>query len=183
MTTDQGWTTENTKGTYETSSWFEISVIRDNRDNHAKHLPPSPHSRRMHVQGSREVCSNICTATLALFPGDEFQLQSRPSLETEPQRIHCAEMINIPPSEQNCAKHVRPQCEKEGQYAWYLQGNEVARGVSVFSGEMVRRYTIIWGNGSNPRWQGNEGSGNGEGFVDSLQQGDWIVVWARAKVS
>jgi hypothetical protein len=100
----------------------------------------------------------------------------------EPQRLHCSEMINVVDSEHEIPRNFLSQSTKEGEYAWYLQSNEVARGTSVFSGEMVRRYTIVWGSKSNPRWVGNGGTGSGEGFVDSLQEGDWILVWARAKV-
>jgi hypothetical protein len=71
----------------------------------------------------------------------------------------------------------------EGQHAWYLQGNEVARAVSVFEGDYIRRYRVVWGCKDNPTWEGNEGAGRGENFIDSLQDGDWICVWARAKVS
>lgn len=70
-----------------------------------------------------------------------------------------------------------------GTHAWYLQGNQVARATSLFEGEMVKRYRVIWGCKANPRWEGNEGAGRGEGFVDSLREGDRILVWARAKVS
>jgi hypothetical protein len=58
----------------------------------------------------------------------------------------------------------------------------VAREKAVFDGEMVPRYNLVWGNKSNTRWVGNEGSGCGKSFVDSLQEGDSVVVWARAKV-
>lgn len=66
---------------------------------------------------------------------------------------------------------------------WYIQGNEVARSASTFDGDMIPRDRVVWGSKSTPRWVGNEGTGSGEGFVDSIKEGDWIVVWARAKVS
>lgn len=70
----------------------------------------------------------------------------------------------------------------EGEHAWYLQSNQVARGVSVFEGEMIRRYRVVWGCKANPVWAGNEGAGSGAEFLDTLKQTDWICVWARAKV-
>ena len=70
----------------------------------------------------------------------------------------------------------------DGDDAWYLQGNEVARATSVFDGEMIRRYHVVWGRKAHPAWVGNEGAGNGHGFIDSLKPRDWICVWARAKV-
>jgi hypothetical protein len=140
---------------------------------------------RLRLHSAGKVFPGICTAAMEMYPMGHLQPQSRPSSETEPQRLHCEDMINIAEAEQECARYMRPWSEKEGQFAWYLQGNRVARGVSTFSGEMVPRYTIVWSSESNPnpRSEGNEGSGDGQGFVDSLQQGDWIVIWARAKVS
>lgn len=89
-----------------------------------------------------------------------MELLPRPSLETEPQRLHCNEMINATFSDHNPLES-QPQMkrEREGEYAWYLQGNEVAKGPSVFEGEMVRRYNIVWSSASTPRWVGNKGSG------------------------
>lgn len=63
--------------------------------------------------------------------------------------------------------------QDQGRYAWYLQGNKVTCKEPVCK--------ISWGpDGTTPR--GNEGSGKGEKFVDSLRPGDVVVVWARAKV-
>jgi hypothetical protein len=128
------------------------------------------------------VYQTIDEAVRAVYAQDEMQLVRRPSLETEHQRLHCDEMINDTASDHGPLDS-RPQSKKEGEYAWYLQGNEVAKGLSVFDGEMVRRYNIVWSSASTPRWVGNEGSGRGEGFVDALQEDDRILVWARAKVS
>jgi hypothetical protein len=118
-----------------------------------------------------------------MFPANGLQLQPRLPLDVEPQRLHCSEMINVTASEEELSKWPYCKSTKEGEFAWYLQGNEVARGKSIFDGEMVRRYNVVWGSKTNARWVGNEGSGSGDGFVDTLQEGDWIVVWARAKVS
>jgi hypothetical protein len=128
------------------------------------------------------VHQNVQEAVQAIYPSDEMQLVPRTSLATEPQRLHCDEMINATASDHD-AKKPRSQNKKEGEHAWFLQGNEVARGLSVFDGEMVRRYNVVWSSASTPRWVGNGGSGKGEGFVDALQEGDCILVWARAKAS
>jgi hypothetical protein len=58
----------------------------------------------------------------------------------------------------------------EDNFAWYLQGNKVAA---------KRIYNVVW---AEEPWAGNEGSGTGEGFLEALQEGDRILVWARAKV-
>lgn len=71
---------------------------------------------------------------------------------------------------------------EEGKNSWWLQGNLVAKSTSVFEGEMVKRYRVVWGSSSNPRFEGNVGAGKGEGFVDSLRKGDIIAIWARVKV-
>jgi hypothetical protein len=182
MTTDQGWTTENTAGTYQTSSWFEVSILRPARHKEFSIICPTIESQVKRLCRSSKNYRSVCAAAHAMFPADGLQLLQRPSVEMEPQRLHCNEMINVHPKEE-LPEGMQPHSAKEGEFAWYLQGNEVARGKSIFDDEMVRRYNIIWGRESDARWAGNEGSGRGERFVDSLQEGDWIVVWARAKVS
>jgi hypothetical protein len=128
------------------------------------------------------VYQTIDEAVRAVYAPDEMQLVRRPSLEVEHHRLHCDETINATASDHGPLDS-RSQSKKEGEYAWYLQGNEVAKGPSVFDGEMVRRYNVVWSSALTPRWVGNEGSGRGEGFVDALQEGDRILVWARAKAS
>jgi hypothetical protein len=180
---DQGWTTEGTQSTYESSSWFEVSILRpDNR--------PRSETRRRALNASvsqlgmdRRLYKDVCTAVCRAFPAGEMQLQRRPCSAVEPQRLHCIEMMDVKTTRQNGSNNAGPQSTKEGEYAWYLQSNQVARERSVFDGEMVPRHNIVWSGGPNSRWVGNEGSGMGKGFVESLQHGDWIVVWARAKVS
>lgn len=160
---DQAWTTEDTKGTYKTSSWFEVSQCRT--DN-----PWSIPER-----------SQYCNVEEARHIWGEWgaTLLPRPSQEMEPQRCHCPEMMKVSWGDNN----VEPKPDlDEGTHAWYLQGNEVARGIGVFEGEMVKRYHVVWGCAANPRWEGNKGAGRGEGFVDGLHDGDFILVWARAKV-
>jgi hypothetical protein len=183
MTTDQGWTTENTRGTFQTSSWFEVSILRPSRHKEFSIITPTIESQVKRLCRSSIYYHSVCAAAHAMFPANGLQLQPRPSLEMEPQRLHCNEMIYVAESREELSKDVQFQSTKEGEFAWYLQGNEVARGKSIFEDEMVRRYNIVWGGKSNPQWIGNEGSGRGEDFVDSLQEGDWVVVWARAKVS
>lgn len=167
---DQGWTTEDTQGTYQTSSWFEASIIRP------KGLPLTRHHRGlrrlrdMHVRG--ETVDGICAASEIIHSSGMVELVRRPSPTVEPQRLHCAEMINT-----------KSPCVKEGERAWYIQGNEVAREKSVFEGEMVKRYQVIWGCKDNPLHITADGAGNGDGFIDTLEQDDFICVWARVKVS
>ena len=112
-----------------------------------------------------------------------MQLVLRPSSNQEQQRLHCPEMIYAAGSKPDAPPAQEVQAAQEGEYAWYLQGNEVGRGTSIFEGEIIRRYSIVWSSDSNPRWIGNDGSGQGKGFVDALREGDCILVWARAKVS
>ena len=78
---------------------------------------------------------------------------------------------------------VKSEGVEEGEYAWYVQGNEVGRVNSVFEGEMIKRYNVTWGCKANPIQDANEGAGGGEDFVDLLQKDDLICVWARAKAS
>ncbi|KAF2253729.1 hypothetical protein BU26DRAFT_516032 [Trematosphaeria pertusa] len=164
---DQGWTTEDTAGTYKTSSWFEVSHARAGP---ASDMPPEPMGPFPHVDRAREYL---------LDGAHNIELMPRSSSEMEPQRLHCREMREVASEPEIFRKRAPPS--DEGRYAWYLQGNKVGRGPSVFEGDLVKRYRVVWGCAANPRWEGNEGAGRGEGFLDSLRNGDWIVVWARAK--
>ncbi|KAG9195938.1 hypothetical protein G6011_01059 [Alternaria panax] len=177
---DQGWTTENTIGTYMTSSWFEVSIVRplslpDGRDPQLVALENDMVADSFDEHEYPQ--SNIHTVIDDMCGNLGFRNAPRPAPTTEPQRLHCDEMhamtfLHNDPS--------RPM-GVEGQHAWYLQGNEVARAISVFEGDYIRRYRVVWGCKDNPTWEGNEGAGRGEDFIDSLQHGDWICVWARAK--
>lgn len=159
---DQGWTTEPTKGTYKTSSWFEVSIVRGSRDT-PRHEAKGTfftdvEGARNHIWGSHFV--------------------QRPSLALEEQRKHCAEMIKVTRPTWNSEREI----PGEGTHAWYLQGNEVSDvppGLKFYA----RQYRVRWGCAANSVCEGNDGAGNGEGFLDGLQDGDWIVLWARAKVS
>jgi hypothetical protein len=164
---DQGWTTESTKGTYETSSWFEVSILRSNE---ARPRLREPFLRRLNAR--RETAESITAASRIMFADDSFGLLRRPSSVMEPQRLHCTEMMEV-----------KSEGVEEGEYAWYLQGNEVGREKSVFQGEMIKRYNVTWGCKANPIQVASEGAGGGEDFVDLLQKDDLICVWARAKVS
>jgi hypothetical protein len=102
----------------------------------------------------------------------------------EHHRKHCEEMQYVTnPTQMRLMLDRRGERVEEGKNSWWLQGNLVAKSTSVFEGEMVKRYRVVWGSASNPRSEGNEGAGKGEGFVDSLQKGDIIAIWARVKVS
>lgn len=163
---DQGWTTEPTKGTYATSSWFEVSILRSKE---ARFRARGSLSQRR-LNARRETADSITAASRIIFPDDSFGLVRRPSSVMEPQRLHCTEMMQV-----------KPGGAEEGEYAWYLQGNEVAREKSVFEGEMIKRYNVTWGRKANPIQVANDGAGGGEDFVDLLQKDDLICVWARAK--
>lgn len=168
---DQGWTTEGTRGTYETSSWFEVSRVSLGPRTILQ--PDLPDSTFCNVEHARKVLADY-------EPLGTWIIGARPNLDMEPQRMHCkaTRKLTWPPTYNG----PKPEME-EGRHAWYLQGNQVARGTSIFEGEMVKRYRVVWGCTANPRWEGNEGAGRGEDFIDELQQGDWFVIWARAKVS
>ncbi|PSN59797.1 hypothetical protein BS50DRAFT_594230 [Corynespora cassiicola Philippines] len=200
---DQGWTTENTKDTYNTSSWFEASIVR-------RHQGPrrTPHDSLfkaidLHPFASVEEARHWYMLTQG------WNMAPRPSKEMETQRLHCQEMTivswnqpmfqelvdsmeapraldrqhNNPPLIYSALKEAENMYKEtdEGRHSWYLQGNLVGRFKSIFDGEMVKRYRVVWGSQANPRWEGDEGSGHGEGFVDALRSDDIIVVWARAK--
>ena len=107
-----------------------------------------------------------------------WDMVPRPSqhMETNRSESEAMKMITWP-------EGVSEEDVEEGKHSWYLQGNQVARSTSVFEGEMVKRYHVVWGSKDNPRFEGNEGAGRGLGFVDSLREGDVIGVFANAKVS
>jgi hypothetical protein len=166
---DQGYTTPETSGShgsYNTSSWFEVSHCRERFNESFDHIDELD-----------QICTNLEQIRKGLH--DYAKFLPRPSQEMEPQRKHCPEMMKITWSSNY--KGWKP-AKDEGTHAWWLQGNEVARDISIFEGEMVKRYHVVWGCAANPRWEGNEGSGRGEGFVDSLKDGEQIVVFARVKV-
>ncbi|KAH6622240.1 hypothetical protein C7974DRAFT_218842 [Boeremia exigua] len=165
---DQGWTTEDTQGTYQTSSWFEVSIIRPNMASSDLLEPGLRLLRDMNIRG--DIVDGVKVAFDIIHSDGRFELVRRPSSDFEPQRVHCTEMMQV-----------NSQGEKEGEYAWYLQGNEVARKKSVFEGEMIKRYRVTWGCKHNPVQVTNEGAGSGDGFIDSIEKDDYICVWARAK--
>ncbi|KAF2630267.1 hypothetical protein BU25DRAFT_387340 [Macroventuria anomochaeta] len=168
---DQGWTTEDTQGTHQTSSWFEVSIIRPKGASSSRrhHLQPGLRRlREMNVRG--EIVEGVRAASDIMHSTGMVDLVRRPLSAMEPQRLHCTEMMQV-----------KPQGVKEGEYAWYLQGNEVAREKSVFEGEMVKQYSVTWGCKHNPVQSTSEGAGSGEGFIDTLKRDDFICVWARAK--
>ncbi|KAJ4987444.1 hypothetical protein SVAN01_07044 [Stagonosporopsis vannaccii] len=168
---DQGWTTEDTQGTYQTSSWFEVSVIRPKGVSPALRHLLQPGLRRLREMNSKgETVDGIHTASDIIHSGGVVELVRRPSSAMEPQRMHCTEMMNV-----------TSQDVKEGEHAWYLQGNEVARENSVFEGEMIKRYSVTWGATRSPLQTLSEGAGSGDGFIESLERDDFICVWARAK--
>lgn len=170
---DQGWTTEDTQGTYQTSSWFEVSIIRPKRGSTPQLHRLQPGLRRLREMNVRgETVDSVGAASNIMHPSGMADLVRRPASVMEPQRLHCPEMMAV-----------KSESVKEGEYAWYLQGNEVAREKSVFEGEMVKRYHVTWGCKEHPVPSPDKGVGSGDGFIDTLEQNDFICVWARAKVS
>jgi hypothetical protein len=170
---DQGWTTEDKQGTYQTSSWFEASIVRPKGVPLSQRHRLQPGLRRLREMNVRgQTVDGVCAASDIMHSSGMVELVRRPSSGIESQRSHCTEMIEV-----------KSQGVKEGEYAWYLQGNEVAREKSVFEGEMIKRYNVTWGSKANPVHATSEGAGNGDGFIDTLDQGDFICVWARAKAS
>ncbi|KAF1946466.1 hypothetical protein EJ02DRAFT_394123 [Clathrospora elynae] len=133
---DQGWTSENTQGTYSTSSWLELSILRP-VSNTNSHLP-KPRLVNRWDGSPLDFHTNMSARGWSLVKRPESALQG-------------------------------PQ-EGEGDFAWYLQGNRVAVG--------SKKYHVKW---SEQGCEGNEGAGKGEGFLQALQDGDRILVWARAK--
>jgi hypothetical protein len=135
---DQGWTSEDTVGTFATSSWLEVSILRRAHGNAA----PTPIPRLAHMNWMSNP-SGFCTAVFE----SGWKLVKRPQ-----------------------AAEQGPQ-DGEGDFAWYLQGNRVA----AKHGE----YCVTW---AVDGWEGNEGAGRGDGFLEELREGDRVLVWARAKV-
>ncbi|XPS76294.1 hypothetical protein M3J09_008347 [Ascochyta lentis] len=168
---DQGWTSEDTQGTYQTSSWFEASIIRPKGGSSSQRHRLQPGLRKLREMSIRgETVGSLCAASEIMHSNGMIELVRRPSSAVEPQRLHCAEMIdtNLPDI-------------REGEHAWYVQGNEVAKETSIFEGEMVKRYYVTWGCKANPVQNTGGGAGSGDGFIDTLERDDFICVWARAK--
>jgi hypothetical protein len=169
---DQGWTTEPTQGSYQTSSWFEASIIRPKIQSPPRRFRLQPGLRRLREMNIRgETVDGVYAASEIMFTPDLAELVQRPASVIEAQRLHCPEMIET-----------KSPARKEGEHAWWVQGNEVARQKSVFEGEMVKRYQIIWGSKGNYGELSAKGAGSGVGFIDTLQRDDFICIWARVKV-
>ncbi|KAF2241931.1 hypothetical protein BU26DRAFT_534945 [Trematosphaeria pertusa] len=133
---DQGWTSEHTGGTFNTSSWLEVSIFRPGSV--MRDLPPA------HLMFKRQSSPLELQRMLQDYG---WTLVTRPeSVEQGPQA-------------------------GEGHLAWYLQGNRVA---------WVPRYDyrVVW---AFDHFEGNEGAGRGEGFLQELKEGDRLLIWARAK--
>lgn len=133
---DQGFSSVNTPGTYETFSWLEASILRP--------LPGAPSP-----------------------PG----LPAR-NLET-PRHLHnmfqeYCELVRSPPEAEQGGQ------AGEGHFAWYLQGNCVAETDPL-------NYRIVWGK-DYCECETDRGAGEGTGFIEALQEGDRVLIWARAKV-
>lgn len=132
-------TGKKTIGTFQTSSWLEVSIFR-----------PGPQFTSLDELPlwTREY-SNPQQLQSQLSPTGHKLVAGRP---------------------QNAAMGAQGG---EAPLAWYLQGNKVAERYLV-------DYQVVWAPGES---QDSPGAGNGDGFFDVLQEGDSVLVWARAKVS
>ena len=141
MSKDQGWTSENTQGTFSTSSWLEVSILRD--ASNINSLLPAPRLVNTWISSPMDYHTNMVGRGWSLVKRPESALQG-------------------------------PQ-GGEGHFAWYLQGNRVMA--------VDQDYHVSWDqSGLCEVDEDNEGAGSGDGFLDALEPGDRVLVWARAKV-
>jgi len=139
---DQGWTSEQTQGTFDTSSWLEVSIVR------GENRMPNNH---------QESLSNAYTNNY------NNPVTMHHHLRTKGQKLVAR------PAEAS----IGPQGGEE-PLAWYLQGNRVTERENT-------KYRVLWGRDHHEANEDNEGAGTGVKFVEGLQEGDSVVVWARAK--
>lgn len=94
---DQRWTTEPTKGTYETSSWFEVTILRPKEAYSCgrESLFQRTTGGLREIDARRNTANSITAASRIMFPDDSFGLVRRPSSITEPQRLHCTDMKEV----------------------------------------------------------------------------------------
>jgi hypothetical protein len=145
-------------GTYKTSSWFEVSILRS-IDRDTRHsLSNEDIERLIDLHHHHSLIIRLPEDLQVELNKLGWQLVERPKGQRDMQRDHCPEM-----SEGN-----------EGCYAWYLQGNRVAD-------ETPAIYSVIWSKFKEPVI--GPGAGDGKGFVEMLQPGDRILVWGRIKVN
>ncbi|OAG05619.1 uncharacterized protein CC84DRAFT_1145151 [Paraphaeosphaeria sporulosa] len=174
---DQGWTSEFTQNKYKTSSWFEVSIVRGS--------PSRMLGDSTRTSGTNSSCM---PRNVAMFADVErarahckyVEFVRRPDEGMEEQRTHCREMIRVFRDESQGEMPL-----EEGMHAWWLQGNRVVTATGD-PDRWARRENAVenrvkWGCRAAPAWEGNEGAGKGEGFVDSLKDGDCVVLWARVK--
>ncbi|KAK7192842.1 hypothetical protein DPSP01_012947 [Paraphaeosphaeria sporulosa] len=134
---DQGWTSENTTGTFNTSSWLEVSIFRPGPQ--FSSLEDLPFWTREY-DNPQELQEQLSSAGHKL-------------VDERPENASVGAQGGEPP------------------LAWYLQGNKVAE-------RQHSDYQIVW---APDRSEGNQGAGKGDGFFGVLQEGDSVLVWARAK--
>ncbi|KAG9204662.1 hypothetical protein G6514_000446 [Epicoccum nigrum] len=158
---DQGWTSEPTRGTFHTSSWTEVSLLRGAPTN-----TPSSTAAPTNSFGSETDVSGLppsCWLSAVFASPASFLAHILPR------------GWNLVPRPEEAEQG--PQ-EGEGGLAWFLQGNRVATAGSC------EEYSVRWirdAGGGEEREEEEEGRGGGEGFVESVREGDWLLVWARAK--
>lgn len=147
---------------FETSSWFEVSIVRGSPGD-----PPAMGLLFYDLEGARSHFGKR-SESMTFVP--------KPDQKMEVQRMHCREMMKVV-----SWRGGGVEVPNEGTHAWYLQGNEV--GAMAVSEDNIVENRVRWGCAANGIWEGNDGAGRGKGFVDSLQDEDCIVLWARVKVS
>lgn len=157
---DQGWTSELTRGTFHTSSWMEVSLLRNTPNSTLSSTAPSTNSF-----GSERDVSGLppsCWLAAVFASPASFLTHILPRgwrLIPRPQE-----------AEQG------PQ-GGEGGLAWFLQGNRVA------TEGRCEEYSVRWTRDAEEgEEEEEEGRGSGEEFLESVREGDWLLVWARAKV-
>ena len=153
---DQGWTSEPTRGTFHTSSWTEVSLLRKTPDSiSSSTAPTNDFGVDRHVAGLPPSCWLVAAfASPAHF------------LTHVLARGRC--LVPRPEGAQQ-----GPQGGESG-LAWFLQGNRVA------TEGRCEEYPVRWTRDAEEGEE--EGRGSGEGFLESVREGDWLLVWARAKV-
>jgi hypothetical protein len=159
---DQGWTSEPTRGTFHTSSWTEVSLLRGALSN----IPSSTAHSTNSFGPERDVSSlpPSCWLPAVFASPASFLTHILPSGWSLVPRPEEAEQ--------------GPQ-GGEGGLAWFLQGNRVA------TEGRCEEYSVRWTRDAaegEREEEEEEGRGSGEGFVENVREGDWLLFWARAKV-
>lgn len=175
---DQGWTSEGGQGGFATSSWVEVSILRRMAQACGEEERRGPETETgtgtiQSEDGPSEDEHLEDESSEDGYSEDGYSSDERsengywdgPQVYNDFVAKDGWQLVQRPGE-----AHYGPQWG-EGGYAWYLQGNRVSA-----ESEM---YRVVWGRGGSS--EGNEGKGDGEGFLEELRMGDKVVVWARAR--